>query len=317
MENMTFHIVRYENSMERQWNEFVASSRNSTFLFDRRYMDYHSDRFADCSWMVWKGGRLMALLPANVTPDRILHSHGGLTYGGWILPQSHIDGADVLKLFTEAIKVWKKENLQGLDYKTIPFFYASMPSQEDEYALFRLGGRLSQCGLSSTINLRYPGRLNQLQRRHLAKTDPLSLEIKKTDDIEAFMSMLGDCLLERHSVVPVHTPEEMRLLASRFPDNIKFHVVTFEGRIHAGVCIYDTGRIAHAQYIATTAEGRRLNLLTPLFHRLITETYYKRDFFDFGISTEDGGQWLNEGLLRQKSSFGATGTVYKRFYLPF
>ena len=31
------------------WNELVAQSRNGTFLFDRRYMDYHSDRFADHS----------------------------------------------------------------------------------------------------------------------------------------------------------------------------------------------------------------------------------------------------------------------------
>ena len=72
---------------------------------------------------------------------------------------------------------------------------------------------------------------------------------------------------------------------------------------------------AHAQYIATTPRGRELNLLTPLFHWLITERYSSRDYFDFGISNEDHGRYLNAGLLRQKYSYGATGTVYTRYRL--
>lgn len=44
----------------------------------------------------------------------------------------------------------------------------------------------------------------------------------------------------------------MRLLMDRFPDNIRLYVAEYEGTPHAGVCIYDTGLVAHAQYIATT-----------------------------------------------------------------
>ena len=29
------------------WNTLVAQSKNGTFLFDRRFMDYHADRFRD------------------------------------------------------------------------------------------------------------------------------------------------------------------------------------------------------------------------------------------------------------------------------
>jgi hypothetical protein len=36
-------------------------------------------------------------------------------------------------------------------------------------------------------------------------------------------------------------------------------------------------------------------------------------YFDFGVSNEQGGQILNEGLYRFKMSFGAGGVVHE-FY---
>ncbi len=308
-------IVRYSPSMQREWNEFVDRSRNGTFLFNRGYMDYHADRFADCSWLAMKGNRIMAMLPANLTADGVLHSHGGLTYGGWILPPAHLDGADLLDIFAEACGVWRVEGISALDYKPMPYIYCSRPSQEDEYALFRLGATLTECNLSATIDLMQPVAFNQMQRRHLAKAARLPLEVREMMNIEAFMTILADCLRERHDTSPVHTVEEMRLLAARFPENIRFFATFLDGEPHAAVCVYDTGEVAHAQYIATTPRGRELNLLTPLFHKLITETYKTRRYFDFGISNEDHGRYLNEGLLRQKCSYGATGTTYPRYLL--
>ena len=60
-----FEIKRYDPSQERTWNDFVARSKNGTFLFDRRFMDYHSDRFDDSSLVVLRKGRIYALLPAT------------------------------------------------------------------------------------------------------------------------------------------------------------------------------------------------------------------------------------------------------------
>lgn len=318
MDNMAeFELVKYDASMRSTWNDFVASSRNGTFLFDRGYMDYHSERFTDCSWLAFKKGRLTALLPANSAPEHILQSHGGLTYGGWILPKAHLDGSDLLDIFNEATRVWKSEGFNSLDYKTIPYFYASQPSQEDVYALFRLGAKLTECNLSATIDLRSPGKINQLQRRHLAKTRQLALNLEETGDIDTFTAMLNECLHERHNASPVHSSDELKLLKSRFPENIKFYAAFLSGEMHAGICIYDTGKVAHAQYIATTETGRSLNLLTPLFYKLITETYVGKSYFDFGTSNENHGLYLNEGLLRQKYSYGATGTVYNRYILTF
>ncbi|MDE7180546.1 MAG: GNAT family N-acetyltransferase [Muribaculaceae bacterium] len=315
-----WRIERYQPAMAAEWNRFVAASRNATFLFNRSYMDYHSDRFDDCSWLAFKGGALRALLPADIACDdasgeKVLRSHGGLSYGGWILPGAHLDGGDLLDIFEAATDTWRSEGIARLDYKPLPPIYAARPSEEDIYALFRMGGRLSEVHLSATIDLRCPGVFNQQQRRHLAKASALPIAVEETGNIPEFMDMLTACLRERHDLVPVHTAAEMQLLTSRFPENIKFYVSRLDGIAHAGVCVYDSGIVAHAQYIATTPEGRRLNLLTPLFHWLITERYAERRYFDFGISDEDHGLYLNRGLNRQKTSYGATATAFLRYTL--
>ena len=309
--------------MRAVWDAFVRESRCATFLFMRDYMDYHADRFTDCSWMAYKGNRLMALLPANITTTKsgtsTLHSHQGLTYGGWLLPQAHLDGADLIELWQRALEVWKERGVSALDYKPLPGIYCAQPSEEDRYALFRLGARLTECNLSEAVNLQAPWRFNTLQRRHLAKASKLDYDFIELgpSEVGAYMTMLSDCLAERHGASPVHSAAELTMLMDRFPENIRIFAVGHEGALHAGVCVYDTGRVAHAQYIATTPRGRELNLLTPLFHRLMTDTYAERAYFDFGISNEDSGRYLNEGLLRQKFSYGATGVAYTRWLLSF
>lgn len=310
-----WRIERYRPHYAATWDEFNKNSRNGTFLFCRGYMDYHADRFLDCSWLAFKGNRLMAMLPANLTPDGVLHSHGGLTYGGWILPEAHLDGADLLDILSAAAEVWRKEGIKALDYKPVPNIYCSKPSQEDRYALFRMGANLTECSLSSAIDLSSPGPFNKLQRRHLAKCSQKNVEIQESDDVSLFMRILEDCLRDRHDTRPVHSASELSLLKEGFPENIRIFLSLLDGKPQAGVCIYDTGIVAHSQYIATTPDGRENNLLTPLFHTLITRTFASRRFFDFGISCEDHGQYLNRGLLRQKCSYGASGVTYERYLL--
>lgn len=312
-------VERYSPAHRAEWDDFVARSRNGTFLLQRGYMDYHSDRFRDCSWMAYQNGKLRALLPANIDDAGVLHSHQGLTYGGWITPMGHLDGEDLLEIFGQAIEVWHKEGIKELDYKRIPYIYSKTPADEDLYALFRLGAVRTGCGLSSAIDLRDGIAFNQMQRRHLRKSQALPLTISEETNVAAFMGLLTDCLQERHGVNPVHTCGEMQMLRDRFPQNIRAFVLKLDGEAapQAGVCVYDTETVAHAQYIATTPQARKLNLLTPLFHHLISEVFAGRRYFDFGISTEDNGNYLNTGLLRQKFSYGGTGVTYDRYSLKF
>ncbi len=76
-------IHRYAPDMAAEWNDFVARSKNGTFLFDRRYMDYHAGRVADASVIFRCAGRLAAVMPGNIEGD-MFNSHARLTYGGLV-----------------------------------------------------------------------------------------------------------------------------------------------------------------------------------------------------------------------------------------
>lgn len=304
-------FVRYDASKEREWNEFVASSRNSTFLFDRGYMDYHADRFRDFSLMAYRDSRLVALLPAALTDDRELISHPGLTYGGWILPPGHVNGADVLAIMEQLVEHCRKLGIVRIKYKPLPWIYAHAPSQEDLYALFRLGAYPSTVNLSSTIDLRAGWKFDMSKRQQVRKAGQYGFRYEESHDWKAFWALLESCLSERHNASPVHTLAEIEMLAARFPRSIRLFTASDEAGIQAGLCIYDMGDVAHSQYAATTPDGRKHYALTGLYHHLLTEVFGDYRYFDFGTSNEDGGRALNAGLLTQKFSMGGTGVAYQ------
>ena len=108
----------------------------------------------------------------------------------------------------------------------------------------------------------------------------------------------------------------MRLLQGRFPENISLHTATLDGELLAGVVMYLSQPVAHCQYIGASPAGKESKALTLLFEHLIAK--YQQEgyrYFDFGISNENHGLYLNEGLVRQKSRLGGRGIVYNTFQI--
>ena len=318
MTTKDFSIRQYQPEDRMMWNERVACSRNATFLFNRDYMDYHSDRFKDNSLIAMRNDKPVALLPAEISSDGILHSHRGLTYGGWILSPKHFNAVDMMYLFDDMIQWCRAEGIQAIDYKPLPSIYALAPSECDIYALWRKKAACTECNISATIDIRSNPGLNMLRRRKLNQSIRMGVEVEeisKPEEIAEFHKMLTACLAERHDAVPVHSLAELLLLKQRFPQGIRFFVAKLNGEIHAGTCIYDFTTVRHSQYICTTADGRKNNLLTPLTVHLLSTMLEGQRYFDFGTSNEDSGRILNEGLYENKASYGATGIVYQRFRL--
>lgn len=314
---MDWEIRKYTAENKKMWNDFIASSRNATFLFLREYMDYHTDRFADCSLMAFRKGKLISVLPANIDGNT-LHSHQGLSYGGWCLPPKAINGSDYSDLWTFWFDWCRENGIMNIVYKPLPSIYHLMPSQEDIYMLQRLGTVLDS-NLSSAIDLYHNPGYNKNQLRHISHLpEDVTFghfhlnEMKKIDE---FHAMLVDCLSSRHDTLPVHSREELRLLIERLSPRILIWGAWKEKKMQAGVCTYITPMCVHCQYIATTPKGREENLLPGLFDTMIRHyTAQGIRYFDFGISNERDGQ-LNAGLNRQKTSFGASGVVYSRWMI--
>lgn len=309
-------VVRYDVTHADEWNAFVATSKNGTFLLDRRYMDYHADRFTDCSLLFYKKGMLLAALPASWNADEgVVTSHGGLTYGGLLL-STPITAVEALEVFACATD-WFRRQLGATRwvYKPMPYIYHRVPADEDLYALFRSGATVTARGISSVIDLSRPLPMRELRRRGVRKAQQAGIVVEETTDFGAFWPVLTEVLQTKHGRLPVHTQAEMELLHSRFPEQIRLFVARRpdDDAVVAGTVIYEAGPVVHAQYIAASPDGKAMGALDGLFHQLITERYADRAFFDFGISTEQGGAYLNEGLLFQKEGFGARAVVYDTY----
>ena len=310
----TISTVRYDASHADEWNRLVRESKNATFLLNRNYMDYHADRFNDCSLLFFKKGALIAALPANYdAASHTVCSHGGLTYGGLIL-SPELTAVEVLETFNCATHFFHTQmGAQRWLYKPIPHLYHRQPAEEDLYALFLSGAKIIARSASSVIDLQNRLPLRKLRKRGVALAEKNRLTYIETDKFSAFWPILTEVLRTRHGTRPVHTLEEITRLHALFPDNIRLFVAQKGETTLAGTVIYETETTLHAQYIASSEEGRKTGALDGLFNHLINERDMGRKWLDFGISTEQGGTLLNEGLVFQKEGFGARTIVYDQY----
>lgn len=307
---MNIVVKQYKPEQKAVWNEFLQSARNATFLFDRNYMDYHSERFHDFSLMFYNDDKLIALLPAN--RDRnCLYSHQGLTYGG-LVTSVKATTAIVLEIFEQLNVFLRKCHVEKVVYKAIPWIYHSVPAEEDLYALFKVcHAHLVSRDISSSINMLHKVKWHHGRKYGINRCINNGVRIEVEDKYLAnFWTVLTDNLQVCYGVHPVHTLEEIKLLKDRFPEQIKLYSAVKAEKVIGGVLLYLTPQVVHTQYISASPEGKHLGAIDAIINRIINEDYTDIPYFDFGKSTEQGGQYLNDSLIWQKEGFGARGMCY-------
>jgi hypothetical protein len=301
-------VKRYDASLQNGWDDFIAKSRVDSFLFNRDFMDYHSDRFTDCSLLVYRKGKLDALLPGNINGDTF-YSHQGLTYGGIILSNATAT-TDVLGYFETINSFLKDLGVNQVVYKALPYIYQSLPSQEDLYTLYRLKAEKIGCNISSTICHDNKLAFVESRKSGIRKAKNAGIEITQTTDFSKFWTILEDNLQRTHGTKPVHSLEEMTLLQKRFPDKISNYICLLNDEAVAGCVLFIMKNVVHVQYISANENGKMTGALDLLFDYLINDKYSGIRYFDFGQSTENMGAILNENLIFQKEGFGGRGVTY-------
>ncbi len=306
--NNTISITPYTSKDRAIWDNYVSSSKNGVFLFNRNYMEYHADRFKDHSLMFYRKGQLAGLMPANINGDT-LYSHQGLTFGG-LIAECSTKTAATLQIFDALINHCKSIGIKALVYKTVPYIYHQVPANEDLYALFRNNAKLIARNASTCIYMPSLQAFSGKRVGSIKKAQKQGIVVKQSTDFDTFMGIVAEALSERHNTKPVHTAEEMVLLANRFPDNIKMYGAFKGEQMLAGVIIYESRNVAHTQYAANSKEGRSLGAQDLVEDYLIKEVYKSKLYYDFGISTEQMGQVLNFGLIARKEAFNAGSVMY-------
>ena len=309
-------IVEYSKEKKELWDAFVENSRTDIFMFKRDYMEYHSDRFVDGSLLFYVDDNLMGLFPANRDKDTLI-SHGGLTYGG-IVTGENSKQHYVLTFFEELIKYARKNEIRQIVYKPVPHIFHLKTAEEDRYALFVYGAEVLEVSPSTVIDLSRPIKMAKGRKAQISRATREGVSVIETENLESYERVIeleNVILMGKHGVRAVHTADELYMLHNRFPENIKLFVASYKGEIIAGVVIYIYKQVVHTQYIASNETAREIGGVDAIIGQIINKYREQKRWIDFGISSENGGKYLNEGLISQKEGFGGRTVVYEKYIL--
>ena len=255
----------------------------------------------------YKKNKPVAIFPSNRVGN-VVYSHSGLSYAGLIYGKD-LSCKSVLDIFEEIIKYYRASGVLKIIYKCIPDVFTRYPSDEDRYALFRHDAALIRRDVSSVIELSAIPKLSDSRKCVIKKAEKNDVVFCSGVNVEKFHGLLTT-VLAKFSVVPVHTLAELNTLIERFPSNIKIFGAVKDDELLSGALVYDFGHIVHTQYLGTSDEGRKVGALDFVLNELVSKNYSDKRYFSFGISTEDSGRYLNEGLIAQKEGFGARAVVH-------
>lgn len=314
---MSAELVPYQTQHADAWDAFCASASNATILQTRRFLGYHGERFKDLSLLFMESGKVVGVFPAaqSLSDPAMVVSHPGITYGG-LVHQGKVGGARMIEALGAIVGHYAKSGYRRLQYKPLPFIYASVPAQDDLYALFRFGAQRTRCDLSCCIDLAARRPVSERRRRGLKKARAavkLSSEPRLLGDL---WRVVAQNLARKHDARPVHSLEELGTLHERFPNLIQVRCALINGAVEAGVVFFNAARVWHAQYIAASEAAYDVSALDAVFDAAIAEAQHAgARYFDFGTSNEDGGKVLNDGLYRFKSEFGGGGVAHEFYEL--
>lgn len=302
-----FALINYSDEHKATWDQVVRESKNGNFLHLRDYLGYHAHRFDEKSVIVLKQSKPVAVFPCNRVNDEIV-SHGGLTYGGLIYGRK-LHATDVLELFHQLAIHYRKMLVTKIVYKAVPHLFHTYPAEEDLYALTRMGASLYRRDLSAAIRLDDRIKFSDSRKCIIRKSAKHGVEIREGEFFDDYHKLLTQ-VVAKFGSDPVHSLPELQQLKARFPGNIRLFGAFNGNQLLAGTVIYDFGHVVHTQYLATSGEGKEIGALDFVLAHLIEKIFADRQYFSFGISTEQSGKHLNEGLIFQKEGFGARGVVH-------
>nr|WP_303934945.1 GNAT family N-acetyltransferase [Treponema denticola] len=324
-----FRIESYEKKYEQLWDDFVLNkSINGTFLQSRRFLNYHpEDRFEDCSLLIFnQKDNLAAVIPACKDPkaSACFFSHKGSTYGGIIIDKKHYSGNSLLEII-EVFEQYLIENRYASVYLKITPDILSIESPALlEYLLYYK--RYQQYSeLNTYIDLEnydedILANFSQGKRTNINNCLKMELqckEIESNNEIKILHELIS-LNLRKYGVSPVHSLNEFIDLKEKcIIDNISFFKCMLKEDIIAGAVVFyfPKTKTMHTQYLCSKEEFAKLSPMSFMYYSMILEAKkinYKK--ISWGVSTENFGHTLNQGLLKNKESYGSTYSINKTFY---
>jgi hypothetical protein len=319
---MNLTIELFQNDDLNWWDDYIWNADNGTIFQTRKFLSYHpEDRFTDHSLIFKNKNSIKAVLPAvklKMDKDKVLYSHRGSTYGGFIYRDAGIrDAFD----FVEALKIHAKDNAFTRIVITLPpIVYMTKYSNYVDFAFLQNGFRYLRREISSVLQLpRTEAEILPMFRAEARtaarKSIRQGVEIRICEEYDAYYEILKKNLRLRHNVTPTHSLDELKRLAKLFPDRIQLWGAYLYGTLIAGVVNFIcTENVVLAFYISDDKNFQEYRPVNNLFYHIFQWCLQRKlQFYDFGIFTVNMDP--NWGLGKFKESFGARGLFRDTFEL--
>jgi lipid II:glycine glycyltransferase (peptidoglycan interpeptide bridge formation enzyme) len=305
-----------------EWDSFVESSDNGTIFHKRLFLSYHpKDRFEDASFVVKKENKVLSLFPAvilNREGQKILSSHGGASYGGFVYKQD-LNLKEAFDLVDCLLNRAKELKCGRIQLTPPPMIYQTKYSNYIDFALVKNNFSYLKRDVSSVVQLDFSkeellSTYRAEARTAVKKAIKQNVEIAECEKFAEYYEILKKNLKMRHNVNPTHTLDELLKLKKIFPGKIRLWGAFLGEKLIAGVCNFNANpRVVLAFYISHDEEYQEYRAVNLLFYEIMKR--YKGEgckFLDFGIFTVN--MEPNWGLGRFKENFGARGIFRDTFY---
>ena len=187
---MKITVRKFTAKDTKCWDDFVNQSNNGTIFHLRSFLSYHIDRkFMDHSLIFEKKGRIIALFSAAEIKKngiKILHSHPGASYGGFIYYKLNFGESEgMLESFE---KYLENKKFNRTFFISTPSIYSLNRDETLEYALLLGNYKPVEYYISSVINICSDGiknikdiyRLKNRSRAYYEKIIQKNRNVKKS-----------------------------------------------------------------------------------------------------------------------------------------
>lgn len=297
-------IKPYQNAFKANWDAVVEGSVNGTFIHKRDFIEYHGDRFQECSLIFFLDKQPVAIFPAEESGGKVF-SYRGLTYAGWIMTES-IRGELLAQMVGDTLQYFQINDFQSLEIRSVPDFFCLGNQSELKRAIREFSPKVAHTGIFHTTPL--PFQVSDRGRKW-GKKKALSqgLKVKESNDFEGYWTeILEPHLFKKFKNKPVHSLQEILLLKNCFQENIKLFAVYQGEEMVAGTVLLIHQNAVHTQYIATNDKGRAFRALDLLFDFILTKYNRDKAYLSLGTSLDAHTGKPIAGLVKWKESLGAT-----------
>lgn len=316
---MNLIIIKYEKKYEKLWDDFVNNELFGTIYHTRNFINYHPiDRFIDESILIYNDDELICILPACKRGETYF-SYTGATYGGPVISKKY----NRIKYLKEIIKKIFEYYDNKIEFRLANDIYF----KESYYTLYFL--------LSQQLKI-YPelswyiktdddfieNIKNIRNKKTLLKSindvNMICTNFINEEDYIQFYEILEKNLKINHESSPTHSLDEFLKIKYILGDKQKLYLVKKNNNILGGVFVIKvTSNCWYTFYISRNIDLDKNGCsICYLMYQISLDAKKENvKYIDYGISTENRGMEINDGLSDYKEATLGGISNYRYLFL--